>query len=92
MLQNGTPTQTNSWVIIAGDSKMQCCLKFLESWITRSGRSCTSSEMKIALDDMIDAIMKAEIIAYMVQAQAVAPMNNYIVELGDDAGITELLF
>ncbi|GMN63760.1 hypothetical protein TIFTF001_032834 [Ficus carica] len=48
--------------------------------------------MGIALDDMIDTIMEAEIISYMVQAQAVAPMNNYIVEPVNDTGITEPLF
>ncbi|GMN51973.1 hypothetical protein TIFTF001_021110 [Ficus carica] len=46
----------------------------------------------IILDDMIDAIMEAEVISYMVQAQAVAPVDNYMVEHVDDAGIAEPLF
>ncbi|GMN68985.1 hypothetical protein TIFTF001_038034 [Ficus carica] len=41
---------------------------------------------------MIDAIMEAEVIAYMIQAQAVAPVDDYMVEPVDDAGIVEPLF
>ncbi|GMN48242.1 hypothetical protein TIFTF001_017410 [Ficus carica] len=46
----------------------------------------------IVLDDMIDAIMEAEVIAYMVQAQEVAPVDDYMVEPVDDTGIAEPLF
>ncbi|GMN69216.1 hypothetical protein TIFTF001_038267 [Ficus carica] len=46
----------------------------------------------IVLDDMIDAIMEAEVIAYMVQAQAAAPVDDYMVEPVDDAGIAKPLF
>ncbi|GMN64407.1 hypothetical protein TIFTF001_033489 [Ficus carica] len=43
----------------------------------------------IVLEDMINAIMEAEVIAYMV---AVAPVDDYMVEPVDDDGIAEPLF
>ncbi|GMN46362.1 hypothetical protein TIFTF001_015547 [Ficus carica] len=60
--------------------------------IAESEAVCTSSDKGNSLDDMIDAIMEAEVIAYMVQAQAVAPVDDNIVEPINDAGIAEPLF
>ncbi|GMN69113.1 hypothetical protein TIFTF001_038162 [Ficus carica] len=46
--------------------------------------------MEIPLDDMIDAIMEVEIIAYMLQAAA--PADDYLLMLVDDVGIREPVF
>ncbi|GMN60625.1 hypothetical protein TIFTF001_029717 [Ficus carica] len=41
---------------------------------------CTSFDKGNSLNDMIDAIMEAGVIAYMVQARAIAPVDDYMVE------------
>ncbi|GMN48236.1 hypothetical protein TIFTF001_017415 [Ficus carica] len=46
--------------------------------------------MEITLENMIDAIMEAEIIAYMLQA--IAPDDDYLLVPVDDAGIGEPVF
>ncbi|GMN63715.1 hypothetical protein TIFTF001_032784 [Ficus carica] len=45
---------------------------------------CTISNKGNSLNDMIDAIMEAEVIAYMVQARAIAPVDDYMVEPVED--------
>ncbi|GMN66047.1 hypothetical protein TIFTF001_035116 [Ficus carica] len=46
--------------------------------------------MGVTLESMIDVIMEAEIVAYMLQAAA--PENDYLLVPVDDAGIREPLF
>ncbi|GMN18861.1 hypothetical protein TIFTF001_045084 [Ficus carica] len=69
--RSGTLTRMSTWATIAVEVKY----------------FVPAPEVGVSLEDMIDAIMKAEIIAYMVQEAN--PVDVYHVDPVDDAGIPE---
>ncbi|GMN67410.1 hypothetical protein TIFTF001_036474 [Ficus carica] len=73
-----------------GSPELQALHLLREGLLSEVKQFVPAPMMEITLENMIDAIMEAEIIAYMLQAAT--PEDDYLLVPVDDAGIGEPVF